>query len=183
MILKLQAILFFLAFCLILLFGCSASTASRYEKAEKKPKEVRNEDKNIALENMENFDMKPYRTIIELEKKDTVLLSQKNLTIWYEYQKNDSTGNDSTRTIIDRVPGYRVQVYSTDNLEDANNKRSEVYFKTDQKNVYVIFDPPFYKVEVGDFTNLQYAKDLNFKLNQLGFTDSHVVNDTVNVYE
>ena len=93
------------------------------------------------------------------------------------------TKNDTNKTVIKTVPGYRVQVISTDNLDEANTIRSEIYFKTNQKAVYVIFDPPFYKVEVGDFIDINDAKNLSFKFKQMGYKDARVVNETINIFE
>jgi hypothetical protein len=87
------------------------------------------------------------------------------------------------RIVIRTAPGFRVQVISTDNLDDANKMRSEIYFKTNQKAVYIIFDPPFYKVEVGDFTNLSDAKSLTFKFKQMGYTEARVVNQAINIFQ
>lgn len=164
-------------FLFILIFSaCSASTGSRYDNKEKTSDKEKEKP-------VEDFDMSNYRTKIDLPDKNAEEQSTKDISVWYEYSDSDTTNTNQTPTVIDKVPGYRVQVYSTDNLDDANNKRSEVYFKTNQKNVYVIFDPPFYKVEVGDFTNISDAKDLSFKLKQLGYSDSRVVNVTVNIFE
>ena len=79
--------------------------------------------------------------------------------------------------------GFRVQVYVTDNLEEADSLKSELAERIIQKNIYIIFDPPFYKVEVGDFKSVGDAKDLNFKLTQMGYTESRVIASTVNIYE
>ena len=80
------------------------------------------------------------------------------------------------------MQGYRVQVLITDNLDEANNMRSDIYFKTNQKAVYIVFDPPFYKVEVGDFKNMADAKSLSFQLKQLGYSDARVINETINIF-
>jgi hypothetical protein len=57
-----------------------------------------------------------------------------------------------------------------------------VYFKLG-KDVYVNFEPPFYKVKVGDFTTRSEANDLKFKLNQLGYSEAKVVQETINLFE
>jgi len=78
--------------------------------------------------------------------------------------------------------GYRVLVLSTDDLDEANNLRSDIYFKTDHAAVYVIFDPPFYKVEAGDFSDINDAQSLSFKLKQMGYNEVRVVNETINKF-
>ena len=74
-------------------------------------------------------------------------------------------------------------MFTSDNLEDADSMRSNLYFKTTQKQVYITFDPPFYKVSVGDFKYYSNANNLSFKLKQMGYGESRVVTDSINVYE
>ena len=168
----------------LIVISCSAATGSRYEKSKESKTETKTKTGSNNKLPEEDFSMVPYRTKVDI-KENTIdtLQNQTDLSAWYGFNNSDTTANILKQTVIDKVSGFRVQVYSTDNLTDANNKRSEMFFKTNQKNVYVVFDPPYYKVEVGDFTSLQDAKDLSFKLNQMGYTDAHVVNETVNVFE
>jgi len=174
---------------LILFYSCSASTDSRYggEKKDTGEKEVVTKDKEPEVEIVEDFDFTPYRTKLDLPKKEIsipAITSTPKSEIWYGYEDIEiDTSSLLNKKIIDKVQGYRVLILTTDNLEEANNMRSEIYFSTTQKEVYVIFDPPFYKVMVGDFTEYSEAKDLSFKLNQLGYTESRIVNETVNIFE
>ncbi len=177
--------IYFVLFLSSIIFtACSASTGSRYEKSKENEKKLETKKETGKKLPDEDFNMKPYRTKIDLKetKTDSGQVPQ-DLSVWYGFSSSDTSNNLAKQTVIDRVKGFRVQVFSTDNLKEANDKKSELYSKTNQKNVYIIFDPPFYKVEVGDFTSLQDAKDLSFKLNQMGYNDAHVVNETVNVYE
>jgi hypothetical protein len=100
---------------------------------------------------------------------------------WYDY---DTTLSNSAVSIpIKQTAGYRVLVLTTDNLDEANKMKAEIYFKTDQKPVYISFDPPFYKVKAGDFVNSTEANALGFKLNQMGYSESKVIRDTVNIFQ
>ncbi len=65
--------------------------------------------------------------------------------------------------IIGTTDGYRVQVISTDDIDEANLVRSELYEKTTRKEVYIVFEPPFYKVKVGDFTSKSEAENLTLQ--------------------
>jgi hypothetical protein len=177
----------FILFTFILpltLLSCGTSTGSRYNNGNRKEtrnEKVKTETKNKAAEYPENFNLAPYRAKITI--KDTSKPKDKSdLNVWYNYHAQPDTG-DVNRIVISTAPGYRVQVMSTDNLDDANKMRSEIYFKTNQKAVYIIFDPPFYKVEVGDFTNLNDARSLTFKFKQMGYTDARVVNQNVNIFQ
>ncbi len=178
-----------LTLSLLIFYSCSASTDSRYggDKKDSDDKEVVIKDKETEVEIAEDFDFTPYRTKLDIPKKEIsipIITSTPKSEIWYGYNDAEiDTSSFLNKKIIDKVPGYRVLLHTTDNLEEANNLRSEIYFNIAQKEVYVVFDPPFYKVMVGDFIKYSEAKDLSFKMNQLGYTESRVVNETVNIFE
>lgn len=162
-----------LAFILI---GCSASTGSRYEtKVETKSTPKIEQKKEI----QEDFDLTPYKTEIDIEVPP-VAISKVPSDVWYEYS---TVSADTSLKISSTADGYRVQVVSTDDLNEANQVRAEIYEKTTKKEVYIIFEPPFYKVKVGDFTSKSEAENLRFKLNQLGYNESKVVQETVNIFQ
>jgi len=52
-----------------------------------------------------------------------------------------ATHTDTTvdKKIVGTTDGYRVQVLSTDNIDEANSIRAEIYEKTTRKEVYVVF--------------------------------------------
>jgi len=156
--------------------GCSASTGSRYEtKTDTKTVTTAEGEKEV----VEDFDITPYETEIDIEAPP-ISTGKVPPDVWYEYS---TLSTDSLRNIIGTTDGYRVQVLSTDNIDEANLVRSEIYEQTSRKEVYVIFEPPFYKVKVGDFASKSEAENLRFKLNQLGYTESKVVQETVNIFE
>ena len=175
----LSAFLFFI--------GCSASTGTRYEEGDKtnnvKKEEVsvKEETKNEKVDTKnitEDFDITPYKTKIEVDVQNTTP-GVVPPDVWYGYE-NQSI--NKSKTISGTTDGYRVQVISTDNLEKANDIRSEIYQKTQNKEVYISFEPPFYKVKVGDFINREEASDLKFKLNQLGYSEARIVRETINLF-
>ena len=126
----------------------------------------------------EDFIITPYRTKITVNPKYT---SDKNsyLNVWYGYSKNHLV---DTTTTHDNSTGYRVQILATDNLEQARNMQNRVLPKISQKNVYILFDPPFYKLQIGDFTILSLAENLEFKLKQLGYEDARIVREKINLH-
>lgn len=166
-----------------LFLSCSASTGSRYENDNKKEKEtIQNIDTDKPGSNTdEDFNFTPYRANFNLEDNPQSIKPIEKADVWYGYDTtNLSTSN---KTTVSKLWGYRVQVTTTDNLEEANSARSDLYFKTNQKSVYVIFDPPFYKVKAGDFTDISDANSLSFKLIQMGYNESRVVKDSINVFK
>ncbi len=166
-----------------LFLSCSASTGSRYENDNKRDKEtVKKIDPDKPNANAEeDFNFTPYRANFNLEDNTPSIKPIDKADVWYGY---DTTNLSSAKkTTFGKLWGYRVQVTTTDNLEEANSTRSDLYFKTNQKSVYVIFDPPFYKVKAGDFTDISDANSLSFKLIQMGYNESRVVKDSINVFK
>jgi len=157
--------------------ACSSSTGTRYEDEKNVVEETTNETQGTELD--EDFDMTPYKTEIDVEEE--YYTPQSSLKdVWYGY--DESASPIIQKIFIFTSYGFMVQIISTDNIDIANQTRSEVYFKI-SKESYVSFEPPFYKVKVGDFTSRKEANDLKFKLNQLGYFEARVVQETVNIFE
>jgi hypothetical protein len=170
--------LFYVAILLSLfLVSCGTSTGSRYLQG----KEYQKEEKTDTTRYPENFDLTKYHSKIEI-KGNAKAEDSSAADVWYSYDASANT-SDTAHTIIKTMPGYRVLVLSTDNLDEANNMRSEIYFKSDHAAVYVIFDPPFYKVEAGDFSDINDAQSFNFKLKQMGYNEVRVVKETINKFK
>lgn len=166
----------------VIFLSCSASTGSRYEKSVKdKDKETVKEilTENPKEKKEDDFDFTPYRADFGFEDEAIELKPAEKVEVWYGYDTTDST--NYVRNYANKIWGFRVQVLATDNLEEANSARTDLYFKTNQKSIYVVFDPPFYKVKAGDFANINDANSLSFKLSQMGYTESRVVKDSINV--
>jgi len=165
-----------LTFLIFIVVGCSASTGSRYE-TKSNDKEIKYEDEQEMI--VEDFDITPYKTEIDIEE---VPYGGQVLTddVWYGYTDTVST---SSKIVAGTTDGYRVQVVSTDNMDEANQVRAEIYFNTKNKEVYITFEPPFYKVKAGDFTSHSEANDFKFKLNQIGYHEARVIQETVNIFE
>ncbi|MGE5810115.1 MAG: hypothetical protein ACM339_01335 [Ignavibacteria bacterium] len=180
------SLLFILNFSLSVLFfaGCGASSGDRYEKqktneAKESKEPVKTEEKK---EYSENFDFTPYSSKIEVKERKKAT-GRKELNAWYNYDKEKDSVLISDSAKTDTVTGFRVQVISTDNLQEADNIRSEIYFKTNQMNVYLVFEPPFYIVKAGDFANRSGANELSFKLNQMGYSEARVIQDSVIIHK
>ena len=169
-------IIFFVVLPPFLLYSCGASSTVRYDR-DKEKKELKNESYK------EDFNILPYMSKIDIKEKPSGIMNEgKSINAWYGYSEKD-TNSYQEKEIVGTTNGFRVQVLATDNLEEADSLKSDLSLKVTQKKIYVIFDPPFYKVEVGDFINMSDAKDLNFKLNQMGYTESRVIASTVNIFE
>lgn len=159
--------------------ACSASGDTRYE-TEKTVKDEEVKDTIVSIR--EDFDITPYKLNLDIEdfSTDAEVFSD----VWYQYESiHDDSIYGINRNIVGTVDGYRVMVIVTDKMEEANSVRDDISSQILRKEVYISFEPPFYKVKVGDFTNIAEANDLKFKLNQLGYTAAKVVQETVNIFD
>ncbi|MFN3134049.1 MAG: SPOR domain-containing protein [Candidatus Kryptonium sp.] len=80
--------------------------------------------------------------------------------------------------------GYRVQVLVTNRLDSANSVKNFLQSLLSSSNfhsqkVYIIYEPPNYKVRVGDFERLQDASILRKFLIENGFEYAWIVNDRI----
>ncbi len=79
----------------------------------------------------------------------------------------------------DTVQGYRVQLMSTANIEEATQLRDSVSLFLPNHWAYVVYQTPYYKVRVGDFLSRIEANRMSSFIQELGFTDAWVVPDRV----
>lgn len=91
----------------------------------------------------------------------------------------DTSGINLGDSLIVRK-GYRVQILSTQDMQKADvaAKRAERLFSD---SVYVVFESPYYKVRVGDFSNDLDALDVERKARQNGYPGAWIVPSDINV--
>lgn len=79
--------------------------------------------------------------------------------------------------------GFRVQVLTTTNLDSANFAKNLIQTLLNSSSfkyqVYIVYEPPNYKVRVGDFERLQDASLLRKFLIDNGFKYAWIVNDRI----
>ncbi|MCH8170015.1 MAG: hypothetical protein IIB07_02635 [Bacteroidetes bacterium] len=103
--------------------------------------------------------------------------------VWSKWFVASKTNRDTVHTEAQQNTLYRdLVILSTDNLEQARRMKYRVLSKINQKHVYILFDPPFYNVQIGDFTVHSLAEDLNLKLEQLGYSNVRIVREKINNY-
>ncbi|RMF67783.1 MAG: SPOR domain-containing protein [Calditrichaeota bacterium] len=78
------------------------------------------------------------------------------------------------------VTGYRVQLIQTTDPEEAREAEQDAILRFEEE-VYRVFDPPFYKVRVGDFLNWRDAEELQKLAVRKGFREAWVVRTKVNL--
>lgn len=76
------------------------------------------------------------------------------------------------------TPGWRVQVFASSNLQLADDKAAE-FRTTSPHPVYVEYEPPFYKVRVGDFMTRQEADRFKDETARMGWQGAWVTETLV----
>lgn len=95
-----------------------------------------------------------------------------------------SQGYEPSRTggpeglVPEMEEGYRVQVFSSQSLTQAQEAEKRVKAIT-QRKVYLHYDPPQYKVRVGDFLTRSLAIAFCDSIKRLGFQDAWVVRSLI----
>ena len=94
--------------------------------------------------------------------------------------KNDTTSfsDFNTSRVQSRAEqegwGYRIQIFSTLEQDEAESEAANARQKLEE-NVFVEFDPPYYKVRVGNCKDSDEAEQLLSKVKRKGFPDAWIV--------
>ncbi len=62
--------------------------------------------------------------------------------------------------------GYRIQIYSGNDREKAQERKAKFYKEFPEKNAYLNYEQPKFKVRVGDFRNKIEAQKLYYTLKE-----------------
>ena len=154
------------AFSLILFFACAGQEGAKVVTSSKtSPTNVRE------FENMrEDFDPTALDDYdIDVEESDAVLSGVNDPTLNTVEMLRDSVGT-----------GYRVQLIQTTEPEEAKDIERDAILRFDEA-VYRVFDPPFYKVRVGDFADWYDAEKIQKLAIKKGFREAWVVRTKVNL--
>jgi hypothetical protein len=77
------------------------------------------------------------------------------------------------------VPGFRVQIYSTTDIDAAKEKKTEAESYFPSEWFYLQYDPPTYKIRGGNFLQRYEAERFIRLAVEKGFTDSWAVPEKV----
>ena len=97
-------------------------------------------------------------------------------------QEIDLSSHDSKSNKDYQVLGYRVQILQTQDPEEARRVQNDAILELDTE-VYSIFDSPYHKVRVGDFTIRADAEQLLQTVLQKGYKGAWIVRTKINMPE
>ncbi|MDA0747826.1 MAG: SPOR domain-containing protein, partial [bacterium] len=67
------------------------------------------------------------------------------------------------------VGGYRLQIFSASNQEAAVQAQHRAQEVLERKDVYVVFEPPYFKVRIGNFRTREAAEAFAETAQQHGY--------------
>ena len=77
------------------------------------------------------------------------------------------------------IPGFRVQVLLTKEIDEANAVNDRMGQDLPDESVYLVYDSPYYKIRIGNFLDRPSADATLRKVVNLGYKDAWVVPDNV----
>ena len=92
---------------------------------------------------------------------------------------DDQSTADSTIVESEFHQGFRIQIFASVSIDEANAMKIAATPKITEDSVYVVFDPPVYKVRVGDYRGRMEASQKLPKFVEMGFPDAWVVGDQI----
>jgi hypothetical protein len=111
------------------------------------------------------------------EFDDEIAESQNQLV--FEQQKAAGQQLDSVVVESEFSQGYRIQIFASGSIDEANAMRMTAAQHFTDDSLYVVFDPPVYKVRIGDFrTRAEASQRLGVIIGE-GFGDAWVVGDRI----
>ena len=115
-------------------------------------------------------------TFDPLSLDENELQIQRNKSVDAKSNYDDTIFNKITSESenLKEIVGYRVQICAVSNEETARNIQRDAIMKLN-KNIYLIFDSPYYKVRVGDCVTRYDAEILQKSIIRKGFNEAWVV--------
>ncbi len=78
--------------------------------------------------------------------------------------------------------GFRVQVVSTSNRDNAQKIKTDLMNKFPDQKSYILFQSPNFKVRIGNFLKKEEAEKLRKQLNKYFPQGVYIVEDTIEYY-
>lgn len=86
---------------------------------------------------------------------------------------------DSTVVQETSQVGFRIQLYSTSSIDEAMNTKTNILARLPQDSIYIVYDPPVYKIRLGDFPTRYEASIKLPSIVNMGYADAWIVPDNI----
>jgi hypothetical protein len=118
----------------------------------------------------------PLDIFLSENSKDTSSQQPKE-NIWQSYETESSQKQKLLQKQFLSSSFYTIQVLISDNLLEIDSLKKELHSIIPELKQNVLYDPPFYKLRLGEFqTKLQANKFLNI-LEKNGYITSRIISD------
>lgn len=75
--------------------------------------------------------------------------------------------------------GYRIQLISSTNRDQANNIKTDALKRFPDEKAYLLYNSPYFKVRMGNFIKKEDAEKFRQKLNKFYPSGVYVVDDAI----
>lgn len=75
--------------------------------------------------------------------------------------------------------GFRIQIYASKKIDEATAVRMMAVEQFPQDSIYVVYDPPVYRVRLGDYPTRLEANQRLPSITRAGYPDAWVVTDRI----
>jgi hypothetical protein len=90
---------------------------------------------------------------------------------------NEETTRDTRRT----MSGYRIQVINSNDRNKVFAVKAKIYQSYPELKPYLMYQPPFYKLKVGNFKTKEEAEEYRKELSREYPTGLYIVRDIIEV--
>jgi hypothetical protein len=159
---------------LLLLAACMAGcTSSKSILVEEKPKnEQLPKEKKLPLSEYE-------ATLNPVEFDQEIEVVQKAREEEQKQQNPLEIPKDSMVVQEEVVQGFRIQIFSSSNVDETTLMKNLALEKFVGDSIYVVYDAPVYKVRIGDFVNRYEANQRLPEFVEKGYRDAWIVPDRI----
>ena len=149
--------------------ACSSSNPDTTEQ-QKSRQEVQKEMKKPLPEYEATLDPSQYDEDVEVVQKKK---AEEKPTVELQIPKDS--------TIVQEISqlGFRVQIFSTSSIDEAMKIKTNFIAKLPRDSVYVVYDPPIYKIRLGDYPTRYDASIELATVVGMGYPDAWIVPDNI----
>jgi len=100
-----------------------------------------------------------------------------DLLIRKQMEINEETTRDSRRT----MPGFRIQVMNSPDRNKVFAAKTKIYQQFPDVKPYLLYQPPNYKLRVGNFRTQEEAEEFQKQLSAIFPSGLYIIRDTIEV--
>jgi hypothetical protein len=119
------------------------------------------------------------RTLAQTDSATVVVYKDPRLAelIRQQVQINEETTRDSRRN----MPGFRIQVINSTDRNKVFAAKAKIYQEFPDLKPYLLYQPPNFKLRVGNFKTQEEAEDFEKQLSALFPTGLYIIRDVIEV--